>query len=168
MGDLVGASVDFVGEDVVGVKVGVPDGRGVGDAEGPGVGDVVGSIVGLGVGQVPLRFKEKEGKRKKRGKQIDIHCEPRERTKSSRIIAHRYVHKNLLPFNIARARAVQNELIHIGFRETDLGHILTVDHDVHGTVQSQASSVERVVLAPHTPPGVAFLGSNKVVDAVTV
>ena len=72
MGDLVGASVDFVGEDVVGVKVGVPDGRGVGDAEGPGVGDVVGSIVGLGVGQVPLRFKEKEGKRKKRRKQIFI------------------------------------------------------------------------------------------------
>jgi len=53
---------DLVGKDVVGfllgekveVKVGVFDGRGVGDAEGPGVGDVVSIIVGLGVGQVPL------------------------------------------------------------------------------------------------------------------
>ena len=49
---------DLLGKDVVGfllgekveVKVGVSDGRGVGDAEGPGVG----IIVGLGVGQVPL------------------------------------------------------------------------------------------------------------------
>ena len=43
-------------------KVGVLDGRGVGDAEGLGVGDTVGSIVGPGVGdgvQVPLRFQEK-------------------------------------------------------------------------------------------------------------
>ena len=59
-GDLARASAtkvvgDLVGKDVVGVKVGVADGRGVGDAEGPGVGDVVGSIVGLAVGQVPLR-----------------------------------------------------------------------------------------------------------------
>lgn len=73
---------------------------------------------------------------------------------------------SLLPFNIARARAVQDELIHIGFRESDLGHILTVDHDVHGTVQSHASFVERIVLAAHTPPGVALLGSDQVIEQI--
>jgi len=74
--------------------------------------------------------------------------------------------KLFLPFNVARARAVQDELIDIGFRETDLAHLVTVHHDVLGTVQSQASDVERIVLASRIPPGVACLGSNRVAGLI--
>ena len=62
------------------------------------------------------------------------------------------------PFNVARARAVQDELINVGCRETDLDQLVADQLGVHGTVQSQAGTdEERIVLAPPIPPGVARL-----------
>ena len=74
--------------------------------------------------------------------------------------------KTFLPFNVARARAVQDELIDGGRRETDLYHLVADHHNVLGAVQSHASLVERVVLAAPTPPGAALLGSDQVIEQI--